>query len=464
MSQRPEPQDFDTMRVRLVLGWVLILSLVAAIGYAQTPAPTPALSLAEAITIARRNNPDYRQVLNNRTPAGRSLTSATANLFTPRFGVSADYYWTDAGTRFIQGLKYSSPVGSTLAGGIGFSYSLSGATISNRGLAAAELRATDEDIANALTVLETSVRTQYLAVLEAQAQAAVAHRALERAREQFNLAQARYTVGQGTLIDVRRAEVDTGTAAVGLLRADQATQNAVLALYQRLGVPATSLDLALTDSFPVVVPPWRMDSLVTYALAENPLLRSLRARESSARWSTRAARSEYLPSLNLQAGTGRTRAYKAPYDQVIDSAGNTVQIPSETSYFTNPWSFAVSLSLPIYDGFSRYTRTAQAQAQEDDLRQQVRARELGVRADVVAAFYALQAAYQAVGLQAANRGAAAEALELATQRYRVGSGSFLEQLDARLAADRADADYTSAVYAYHRSIAALEQAVGRPLR
>lgn len=452
------------MRVRLILGWLLVLSLVAAIGYAQAPAPAPTLSLADAIAIARRSSPDYRQVQNNRTPASRSLLSATTSLFTPRLGVGADYYWTDAGTRFIQGLKYSSPVGSTLAGSFGLSYTLSGATISNRGLAAAELRATDEDIANALTVLETSVRTQYLFVLEAQAQAAVAHRTLERAREQFNLAQARYSVGQGTLIDVRRAEVDTGTAAVGLLRADQATQNAVLALYQRLGVPAPSLAITLTDTFPVVVPPWRMDSLVTFALSENPLLRSLRAREASARWSTRAARSEYLPSLSFQAGTGRTRAYKAPFDQVIDTLGNTVQIPSETAYFTNPWSFAISINLPIYDGFSRYTRTAQAQAQEDDLRQQVRARELGVRADVVAAFYTLQAAYQAVGLQNANRRASAEALELATQRYRVGSGSFLEQLDARLAADRADADYTSAVYAYHRSIATLEQAVGRPLR
>jgi len=105
-----------------------------------------------------------------------------------------------------------------------------------------------------------------------------------------------------------------------------------------------------------------------------------------------------------------------------------------------------------------------AQEQESDLRQQVRARELGVRAEVVAAFHGLVAAYRAVGLQASNQRASGEALELATQRYRVGSGSFLEQLDARLATDRADADYTSAVYAYHRSIATLEQAVGRPLR
>ncbi len=451
------------MRLRLTLGWLLVLSLVAAIGYAQTPAPAPSLSLAEAISIARRNNPDYRQVQNDRVPASRSLLSATTSLFTPNVGIGADYFWTDAGTQFFQGLQFSGPIRNQLSGSFGLNYTLSGATIANRGLARAELRAVDEDIANALTVLETSVRTQYLFVLEAQAQAAVAHRTLERAREQFNLAQARYSVGQGTLIDVRRAEVDTGTAAVGLLRADQATQNQVLALYQRLGVPAPSIQVALTDSFPVLAPTWRMDSLVTFALAENPQLRSLRARESSARWNTRATRSEYLPSLSLQAGTGRTRSHTTTFAQPVDSV-TTIVVPAATDYFTNPWSFSVSVNLPIYDGFSRYSRTALARAREDDLRQQVRARELAVRADVVAAFYGLETAFRSVALQDANRRASAEALELATQRYRVGSGSFLEQLDARLAADRADADYTTAVYAYHRSIATLEQAVGRPLR
>jgi outer membrane protein len=296
------------------------------------------------------------------------------------------------------------------------------------------------------------VRTQYLTVLEAQAQVGVARRTLERAKEQFNLAQARYTVGQGTLIDVRRAEVDTGTAAVGLLRAEQAWENQTLLLFDVLGVRAPApARVALTDSFTVVTPPWSMDSLITFALQQNPALRSLRAREASARWSVRAAQSEYLPSLYLSASTGKTRT-------TVDTAG------AVADRVTNPWSVNVGVSLPIFDGFARYTRAAQARAQEDDLRQQVRARELQVRSDVVAAFHALEASFRAVAIQDANRRAAAEAFDLATQRYRVGSGSFLEQLDARLAADRADADYITAVYQYHRSIAALEQAVGRTLR
>ncbi|MDP3775871.1 MAG: TolC family protein, partial [Gemmatimonadales bacterium] len=112
----------------------------------------------------------------------------------------------------------------------------------------------------------------------------------------------------------------------------------------------------------------------------------------------------------------------------------------------------------------RNVQTAQARAQEDDVRQAIRGRELQVRAEVSAAYRAIVAAYQTIALQRSNKSASAEALELATQRYRVGSGSYIELLDARVATERADADYVTAVYDYHKAVAALENAVGRPLR
>lgn len=453
------------MRIRLIVGWLVLFSLVAAIGFAQQP-PSRTLSLAEALDIARRSSPEYMQVLNNRTPASRNLLSATTSLFTPSVTVGGSYGWTDAGRQYIQSISvgFDGPQSSQTGTSLGLNYSLSGATITRRGLANASLNATDQDIAGALTTLETSVRTQYLTLAQAQAEAAVSRRSLERAGEQLNLARARYAVGQGTLLDVRSAEVVRGTAEVTLLRADQNTENQALTLYQIMGVPApTAAGITLTDSFPVVAPPWSVDTLLAFAHEQNPGLRSLRARESAAQWNTRAARSEYLPSLNVSAGTGHTTSHSGSFLQP-DTAGNLITVPASTERSTNPWQVRVGLSLPIFDGFTRYTRTAEARAAQDDLNQQVRARELQVRTSVVSAFNSLQAAYRAIAIQESNKIAAAEALDLATQRYRVGSGSYLEQLDARLAADRADADYVSAVYGYHRAIATLENAVGRPLR
>jgi outer membrane protein TolC len=80
------------------------------------------------------------------------------------------------------------------------------------------------------------------------------------------------------------------------------------------------------------------------------------------------------------------------------------------------------------------------------------------------AYYALQTAYETITIQEQNRVAADEGLRLASERYRVGSGTFFELLDAQLAAEQADRDYINAVYGYHRAISTLEAAVGRPLR
>jgi outer membrane protein len=46
----------------------------------------------------------------------------------------------------------------------------------------------------------------------------------------------------------------------------------------------------------------------------------------------------------------------------------------------------------------------------------------------------------------------------------VGSGTFFELLDAQVAALRAEHDYVNAIYDYHKSLAALEAAIGRSLR
>ena len=439
------------MRARLIVGWVVVLTMVAAIGYAQE-APARKLSLSEALDIARRNNPDYLTTQSARSPASWSLTNATVSLFTPTASVSGGYTFQAAtsGQNF-QGFQIPATPSyhqSSLSFRLG--YLLSGTSIANRGYASAQLNAADQDIAGARTVLETSVKQEYINLLEARAQADLAEHVVNRAAELLNLAQARYNVGQGTMIDVRRAQVDKGTADVQLLQARQNVEVEVLKLYQWLGVPAPEPpNVEPTDTFPVVEPTYNQDSLVALGLQANPALRAVRAREGAARWNVRAAYSQYLPSLQASASTGKS----------------WVTYQGAPSYNqTSPWYLSVGVTLPIYDAFSRNLQISQANAQQESLRQSIRSRELLVRANVSAAYLALITAYQTIGVQANNRDAADEALSLATQRYRVGSGSIIELLDARVTSETAGASYINAVYNYHKAIAALEQAVGQPLR
>jgi len=455
------------MKARLILGWLLVLSLVAAIGYAQE-APSRRLSLAEALRLARENNPAYRSTLNNRWAAQSEVNSSRLRLVTPSATLNGSHMRQQGSSQYYSFLQrtVTTPGTQSLGWDVSFGYSLSGQTLAERGLARASLSATDADISGSLSVLESTIRQVYLSVLQAQAQVALAQHVVDRASETLNLARARNSVGQGTLIDVRRAEVEKGQADVGLVRANQAVENAVLVLFERLGVPAPhTVAVVLTDSFPVVAPTLDRDSLVALALRENPGLVALRARESYAGWGVRSAYSQYAPSLFASLSYGKSRYYTA--NPVID---NTVTPPQFTGWAdttvssTSPWTLNIGVQLPLYDRFQRKVSTSQARATQEDARLAIRGQELAVRADVTAAYLALVAAYQTIGIQQNNKVASAEALSLATERYRVGNGTFLELLDARVAAEQADAAYVGAVYDYHKAWAVLENAVGRPLR
>ena len=444
------------MRVRLIVGWLVVLSVVAAIGYAQQPPAarqdTVRLSLAEALETAVRFNPTYLTTLRARSPAAWARNNAALSLFTPTFGLGGSYYHQAAASgQIFQGFQIpATPASQQLGGSLRFGYQLSGAAIANAGAAGASLDAADQDIGSARTALVVQVRTEYLNLLEARAQADLAQHVVQRAQELLNLAQARYSVGQNTMIDVRQAQVAKGNADVSLLQARQNVQIEALKVYNLMGVPAPEPpDVVPTDTFPVVAPTWSPDSLIAQGLAQNPALMAMRAREVATRWNVRSAYSSYLPSLSASASTGRSKI---------------TQGTQPSFYQTSPWTVSLSVSLPIYDAGQRNAQVSQANYQDESLRQSIRARELQVRTDVSTAYVALDAAYRTIAVQQNNQAAADEAFSLATERYRVGSGSIIELLTARVDAETAATNYITAVYNYHKSIAALEQAVGRTLR
>ena len=481
------------------------------------PRPVVTLSLAEALQQARAHSPAYRQILNDAGPARWGVRNAYGSLL-PSVTASSDLGYTGAGESNLGGGFTTRATSSFLTSGysLGLEWQLSGRSLTAPAQQKALQRAVDEDISGAGVSLTGEISTQYLNALQAAAQVQVARQQVRRNQDFLALAKARYRVGQSTLLDVRQAEVTKSSSDVALLRAVQADNEAKLDLLRRMGVepPVEIEQIALSDSFPVTAPTFRLDSLLALAEQHNPALRSLRAREHAADLDVRAAKTEFLPSLSLRAGwSGFTQQYTNEdllLDQTLadarvqasdcvynNSVRTALSLGGETPncfaanglvdggsalldpvsqdlrrqndvfpfrYTGQPFSANLVVSLPIFTGFSRGLRLSQARAQQDDADEEVRARRLDVRSNVHARFLALQTAYQAIGVQAASRDAARDQLRLAQDRYRLGAGTALELSDAQTAVQRAEGDYITAVYDYHKAIAALEAAVGRSLR
>ncbi|HEY3011735.1 MAG TPA: TolC family protein [Gemmatimonadales bacterium] len=501
----------------LAIACMIPLSARAQDSSRVAPAPSSvSLSLAEALRQARANSPTYRQTLNDAGPARWGVRNAYGSLL-PSLTASSDVGYIGTGQSNFGG-GFTRPTSAFVTSGysLGVEWQLSGRTLTAPAQQKALQRATDEDISGAGISLTAEISTQYFNTLQAAAQVQVARQQVRRNEDFLELAQARHRVGQATLLDVRQAEVTKGTSDVALLRAVQAENEAKLDLLRRMGVePPVAVDqIVLSDSFPVTPPGFRLDSLLALAEIHNPVLRSLRARGHAADLDVRAAKTDFLPSLSVRAGwSGFTQQYtnenllltqaltdaqaqaaECQYNNSVRSAlalGGEVancfatyglvdgggvllgpvsqQIRDQNSVFPfrytgQPFSANLTVSLPIFTGFSRSLRLSQARAQQEDADEDVRARRLSVRSDVQIRYLGLQTAFQAIAVQAFSRDAARDQLRLAQDRYRLGAGTALEVADAQTSVQRAEGDYITALYDYHKAIAALEAAVGRSLR
>ncbi|HJQ19371.1 MAG TPA: TolC family protein [Gemmatimonadaceae bacterium] len=493
------------MRLALPLA---AFALAAQTVQAQTPqvpqaSQTPAtVSLDEAIALARRNNPLFNVTVNARKSADLQLRSAYASLL-PSVSGSASGRFQKTGQQFFNGIalaNQSDVVQSSY--GIGVNYNVNSAVLFAPKLYTAQRNAAEADVTGALELLRATVTQQYITVLQAQARAALQDTLKQTTDGQLELAKARQAVGAGTILDVRRAEVASGQSEVAALQAHNTARVEVLRLFQQLGVPKPD-SVELTTRFQITPIAFNLDSLQDLARTRNPGMNALRSRETAATAGVRARQGQYLPSLQLSTGWG-WNAYEYTNSQYLvnraqsnysqslegcfsqDSIRTAVGMPgipcsslispvdenairAQNSQFPfngqrAPFSFSAFVSLPIFDNFAREQNLQEAQIQRDNAKFNVRAGELKLTADVAQAYLNLQTAAKTVEMQDVNAARAREELSFAEERYKVGAATFLDVTTSRGTFEQAQIDRLNAIYDYHKAFAALENAVGRPLR
>lgn len=484
----------------------LALLLPGTLAAQAQPAPPPALSLPEAISLARQNNPEFLSQANDVDAARWGVRSAYGSLL-PTASAAQRFGYTAAGPLRLGPETFGErPEYYTSSYNIGLSYELSGTRILQPSVARAQARATEQRVEGAEATLVAQVTQQYLTVLQAQENVAQAEREVARTEAHVRLAQARLEVGAGTSLDVRRAEVQRGQAEVSLVQARNQLATATLTLGRLAGTPLQP-GVQLTSEFQLFEPQWESEQLLATALRNNPNLLASRAAADAAQTRVNASRTNYLPTLNFNVGWQGSVYQAANVDPLIENQllqaqdrfgqcleSNTIRTavglsalncrnPADPAvqeqirtrvraenqgfpfdYERQPLSAGVTISLPIFTGLNRQQQIAEARVAAQDARYQVRAEQLRVQAEVQTALLNVQTAYRTAQLQAVVRATAAEELRLAEERFRFGAASSIEVTDAqtRLAeTERAEID---AVYNFHQSLAALEALIGQPLR
>ncbi len=490
------------VRAGLVAAWSLMTVPVA--GQDAT------LTLEEAIRLARQNNPDYLTQANDEDAADWAVREAYG-AFLPTASLSTGVRWEDAGSALFGNITGAdigvarTPAQVFSDYSLGLSYRLAGSTLFNLGRERAARRATAASVRAAAHTLELQVTQAYLTALRSRDAVELAHQELARAEENLKLAEARVAVGSAIGLEAKQAEVERGRAEVDLLRSQTTFEGDKLRLLQQIGLELDR-DIELTTTLPLVEPRWTRESLTELALRNNPQLRASQASVAAASAGLRMARSGRFPSLSMSAGwsgftrqqldeerlLSQARASAAsqragcvifndlysllpdpppPQDcsQYVLTPEDEAAILTQNDQFPfdfqqQPFGVSLRLSVPVFQGLSIQRQVEEAAVAEDDARLRLRSERLRVRTAVQAGYLSLTAAYRAVGLEERNAELAAEQLRLARERYRVGSASFVELMEAETLKARADRSYLLSVYAYHEALATLEAAVGQSLR
>ena len=472
---------------------------------AQSPAPTavgPVLTLDEALNIARRNNPTYLQTVEGRRRASAAVRSAYGNLL-PDISSSFATQFRQGRPQLINGVAFGASGDQVSSSyGINASLSLNQSAFLAPKAQHASAAATEAEIAASAQTLRMDVTQQYLLALQRRAGALLQDTLVATTQAQLELARIRESVGSATQLEVQQAEVALGQQRVAALQAQNQAEVEKLRLFQMMGV-AQPEGVQLTTEFPVDQPELSLDQLLQLAGEQNPSLTALRARRRASDISVTQAKGEYLPTLNINTGVGGYTSQFTNDDFLVNQQLGSLQqgcrsenellelvglppsnpncsaitlspeqisnIRASNSAFPfnftqNPWSISASLSLPIFNGFSREQRVQEAEVARSEAQYRARSQELQLQADVTAAYLTLTTNFQAVQLQEQNARTARQALVLAQERYRVGASNFVELSQARDVYSRAEADRINAVYEFHRAYAALEGAIGRPLR
>lgn len=283
--------------------------------------------------------------------------------------------------------------------------------------------------------------TAYYGWVSAEGALAAAKEAERAAQSSQDAASTREQVGTATRADRLQAETALAQTRLARVQAEGALRNALGTLANAMGLPAhTPLML---EPAPVVTPPSdfvaQIDPLVTQALELRPDLVAARASERAAQTDIAAARSAGLPTLSATA----SQSYTAVGENERDSS-----------------SVGLSVSVPLFSGFSRRYQIRAAEAQLESSRAEIERLRNQVSLEVFQAHTELTTQTQSVFTAQALVASAEESERLARGRYEAGVGTILDLINAQSSAADARRQLVLARSNWAAARTQLAQAVG----
>jgi len=276
------------------------------------------------------------------------------------------------------------------------------------------------------------VHRAYFQLLKKQKLLEVAKQSLELAEQQVELAQKKYDLGAAKKTDLLKSEVARGTTKAALITQQALLYVAISELRNAMGKIGDTSELLISEELLPLQSLPDFTEAINIMKENNPGLLANNALLTDTKLTKRLALAARLPSLSASISR---QAFATEYDGLVDA-------------FNDDWRTTASLNLafPIFTGMALSTQSQQAklavQKQENDLTTVIN--DAIVRSESLLGIVGDY--FKIIPINEEVLASAEEDFKLVNERYRLGSASILELLDAQVSVTRARVDLVSSKY------------------
>ena len=286
------------------------------------------------------------------------------------------------------------------------------------------------------------VKQAYYAVLLAQKSLDVVSDVYDNAQKNFEKTEQRFNVGKASEVERLRAQVTMMNAEPNVSSAENAVLLATWQLKAVMGIDlATNVKVvgALNDYTAELLTPYVSED----DLSNNSSLLQLDIQDRMLESTIRMQKKQYIPTLAASINYN----YSAMGDEELR------WFPSSTA--------ALSLSIPIFDGFAKHYNIKQTKVNKNMLELQRIDAERNLR--IAIRNYNDQMALCVKNYQAANAtvAIAQKSYDISEKMYEVGKATLVELNDAQTALEQAQLTQAQAIYNFMVTKASLDELIGK---
>ncbi len=412
------------------------------------------MTLEECIDMALRNNPEVGIAEQGFRKSGENLLYNYGRIL-PQLSVDFSTGHRFYGPSTIQYDEQGRPI---MGGGFDYEdYNLriasnlvlfdGGSNINNIKAAIREREASRYHLDYQKDLITAQVIRRYYNLVRNRMLLNVQRESLTQAGKNLERSEALLEVGTATRADVLKARVRYSNTKLNLIRAKNAVETAETALLTIMNM-GWEEDIAVDTTLAVkdMIDP-EIEKEIRFAVNHRPDLKSLKHSLRSAGCRVNAARGGYLPTLGASFGY---------YWNDREMAENLNFFKEEYS-----WNITGYVSFNLFDRFATASDVGTARADRRIAEYNLEKAKLEVGREIKELIFSIREARERIDVATETVEQAAEDLRLAEERYRVGSGTMLETIDAQVALTQAKSDKIDARCDYLIAVADLERATGR---